>query len=158
MEENRPIGKYFEEWNVGDTYKTNGRTITMADIVLFAGLSGDHNPLHTNILYAKNSVFGERVAHGFLILAISSGQINLMRLFEGTTEAFLGLSELTFSKGVLAGDTITTIGTIVEKRLTSQGRGLLRCQVQVFNQKGELCSNRAGNFFIKRKPSETKGG
>ena len=156
MEVNRPPGKYFEEWNVGDMYVTNGRTITMADIVLFASLSGDHNPLHTNVLYAKNSVFGERVAHGFLILAISSGQINQMRLFEGTTEAFLGLSELTFSKGVLPGDTITSIGTIVEKRLTSQGRGLLRCQVQVVNQNGEACSNRIGNFFIKRKPPEIK--
>jgi acyl dehydratase len=157
MEGNRTPGKYFEEWNVGDTYVTNGRTISMADIVLFASLSGDHNPLHTNILYAKNSVFGERVAHGFLILAISSGQINQMRLFEGTTEAFLGLSELTFSKGVLPGDTITSIGTILEKRLTSQGRGLLRCQVQVVNQKGEICSNRIGNFFIKRKPPEAEG-
>lgn len=157
MEENRPVGKYFEEWEVGDVYRTNGRTVTSADIVLFAGLSGDHNPLHTNLLYAKNSVFGERVAHGFLVLAISSGQINQMRLFEGTTEAFLGLSELTFSKGVLPGDTIYSIGTVVEKRVTSQGRGFLKCQVQVVNQRGEVCSNRVGNFFIKRRPTGNKG-
>lgn len=154
MHKGRPAGKYFEEWNMGDVYQTNGRTITLTDISLFAGLSGDHNPLHTNVTYAKNSAFGERVAHGFLVLAISSGQINQMRLFEGTTEAFLGLSELKFQTGVLPGDTITSIGTVVEKRVSSQGKGIMKFEIKVVNQRGDICCTRQGNFIIKRKPPE----
>lgn len=154
MKGNRPQGKYFEEWNVGDVFQTNGRTITMTDIVLFAGLSGDRNPLHTDILYAKNSVFKERVAHGLLVLAINSGQFNQMRLLEGTAEAFLGYSELKFTKGVLAGDTITAVGTVVDKKLSSKGKGLLKFEVKTLNQRGEICSTGIANVMVKRKSTE----
>jgi len=153
MDGKRPVGKYFEEWNVGDIYETNGHTITKADIVTFAGLSGDYNPLHTNLLFAKNSVFGERVAHGFLVIAITSGLINQMRLFEGTTEAYLGLAEAKFTQGVLVGDTIRCIGTVVEKRLTSKGGGLVKFQINTVNQKNEICQTRTSSILIKRAPT-----
>jgi len=156
MMENRPVGKYFEEWNVGDVFETNGHTITKADIVTFAGLSGDYNPLHTNFLYAKESVFGERVAHGFLIVAIASGLINQMRLFEGTTEAYLGIAEAKFTRGVLVGDTVRCIGNIAEKRITSKGGGLIKLQVNVVNQRNEVCQTRIANILITRRPAANK--
>ena len=153
MDGKRPVGRYFEEWNVGDIYETNGHTITKADIVTFAGLSGDYNPLHTNLLFAKNSVFGERVAHGFLVIAITSGLINQMRLFEGTTEAYLGLAEAKFTQGVLVGDTIRCIGTVVEKRLTTKGGGLVKFQINTVNQKNEICQTRTSSILIRRAPT-----
>ena len=62
--------KYFEEWEIGKVYESTSRTITETDIVIFAGLSGDYNPLHTDEEFAKKSIFGTRVAHGFLVLSI----------------------------------------------------------------------------------------
>src|SRR3990170_4615863 len=75
-------GKYFEEWEVGDEFETGRRTVTEADIVIFAGLSGDYNPLHTNEEFAKKGVFGTRVAHGFLVHSISIGLINQTGFFD----------------------------------------------------------------------------
>jgi 3-hydroxybutyryl-CoA dehydratase len=153
MKEDRPAGNYFEEWNLGDILETNGHTITKADIVNFAALSGDYNPMHTNVLHAKKTVFGERIAHGYLIVALTSGLINQSRLFERTTEAFLGASDLKFSKAVMVGDTIRCIVTITEKKLTSKGGGFITLQTDVFNQRDELCSTRKTSFLIKRRPA-----
>jgi acyl dehydratase len=148
---NSIAGKHYEDWNIGDEYVTASRTITETDIVLFAGLSGDHNPMHTNEEFAKKGFFKTRVAHGFLVLAVSSGLINQMRLFEGTTEAFLGLKDLKFSRGVLPGDSIKSIGRVLEKKVSSQGKGIISFEVRVVNQRGEEVSSRIGVFMIKRK-------
>jgi hypothetical protein len=79
----QPRGLTFEQFNVGDTHICQGRTITEADVVHFAGISGDYNPLHTNEEYGKTTPFGGRIAHGVLVLAIATGQINQTGLFEG---------------------------------------------------------------------------
>jgi acyl dehydratase len=80
-----------------------------------------------------------------------------MRLFEGTTEAYLGMSDTKFTKGVLVGDTIRCIGTITEKRLTSKGGGLTKIQIDIVNQRNEVCQSRVSNILIKREPPEKKG-
>ncbi len=64
--------KYFEDFNVGEIAVTRARTITETDIVNFAALTGDWYPLHTDIEYAKKGPFGERIAHGLLILSIAN--------------------------------------------------------------------------------------
>ena len=63
----KSMGKYFEDFNIGDSFITVSRTVTEADVTIFAGLSGDYNQLHTDEEYAKKTVFGGRVAHGFLV-------------------------------------------------------------------------------------------
>src|SRR2546428_13390287 len=65
--------RYFDDIQVGEEYESPGRTVTEADIVLFAGLSGDYNVLHTDAEFMKQSIFGERIAHGLLGLAIQAG-------------------------------------------------------------------------------------
>ena len=67
---------YFEDVKVGDEYASPGRTVTEADIVLFAGLSGDYNVLHTDAEHMKASLFGERIAHGLLGLSIQQGLLD----------------------------------------------------------------------------------
>ena len=66
-------GRYFEELAVGEVVESPGRTITEADVVFFANLSGDFNPLHTDAEYARTTTFGERIAHGLLGLSVASG-------------------------------------------------------------------------------------
>ena len=64
---------YFDDLEVGQTFESAGRTITNHDVMTFAGLSGDNNELHTNDEYARNSPFGQRIAHGLLVVAITTG-------------------------------------------------------------------------------------
>src|SRR5690606_28818837 len=89
----RPTGLYFEEFQVGDEVTSTGRTITETDIVNFAALSGDWNLIHTDAEYSRDHPFGQRVAHGLLILSIASGLAVRMNFLEGTTLAFRSISE-----------------------------------------------------------------
>ena len=100
-------GLYFEEFNVGDTVTSAGRTITEGDIVNFAALSGDWNAIHVDAEYAKNGMFGERIAHGLLGLSIASGLAVQLGFIENTVLAFRGVN-WTFSGPIKIGDTIRT--------------------------------------------------
>jgi|WetSurSiteA1Bulk_404760.scaffolds.fasta_scaffold08486_2 acyl dehydratase len=144
-------GKYFEDWEIGTAYESASRTITETDIVLFAGLSGDYNPLHTDEEFAKKSVFGTRIPHGLLVLSISSGQINQSKMFEGTVEVMLALKEFRLTKPVMPGDTIRTRFQAIEKKVTSQGKGVVTLKMDILNQKDEVCSERVSVLMIKRR-------
>ena len=130
---------YYEDFEEGETYETNARTVTETDVVSFSGLSGDFNPLHTDAEKAKSTPFGERIAHGLLVLSISSGLINQTGMFAGTTLAFLGLEDWRFKAPVRFGDTVHVRMTVEEKRPSSKGgRGIVRWRREVVNQHGEV--------------------
>jgi acyl dehydratase len=110
-------GYRFEDLHVGMAFRSPGRTITDADLVAFAGLTGDYSELHTSDVYAKNSQFGRRVAHGMLGLAYAHG---LMWARTGelreTAVAFLGISDWRFLQPIFVGDTIFVNYRISELR------------------------------------------
>ncbi|HMJ43434.1 MAG TPA: MaoC/PaaZ C-terminal domain-containing protein [Pseudolabrys sp.] len=146
-------GLYWEEWDVGAEFESPARTVTEADIVMFAGLSGDYNPLHVNEEYAKTTPFGTRVAHGPLVYAISAGLLFQLHLYDDTLIAFLGFDSLKFTKPVKAGDTIHAKVKVLEKRETSNAdRGVMKRQHQVLNQRGEVVQEGVLAFLLKRKP------
>lgn len=127
-------GKFFEEFRVGDTLVSAGRTITESDIVNFAGLTGDYTQIHTNAEFARASFFGQRVAHGPLVLSIAGGLMVQQGFIEGTILAFRELS-WKFSQPVFIGDTIHVEGIITEtKAVPRLGGGLVIIEVQVINQ------------------------
>ena len=97
-----PMGLYFEEFAIGDGCESVGRTVTEADIVNFAALSGDWNRIHTDAHYSQEQMFGERVAHGLLVLSIASGLAVRMGFMEGTVQAFMQL-DWQFRRPVLIG-------------------------------------------------------
>src|SRR3954447_1047320 len=101
----RGRGLYFEEFVVGDEAATPSRTITETDIVQFAGLSSDWNPLHTDAEFAAATPFGQRIAHGLLGLSIASGLMARLGHIDGTAIAFRGIEEWKFSKPIYIGDT-----------------------------------------------------
>lgn len=144
--------RFFEDIQVGEEYVSPGRTVTEADIVIFAGLSGDYNILHTDAEFMKHSLFGERIAHGLLGLAIQSGLLGRgMRPF--ATIAFLGL-RWKFKGPIKIGDTITVRGKVIDKRETSKrDRGLITLQRQVLNQKGEVVQEGETDVMVERRPS-----
>lgn len=146
-------GLYWEEWDIGAEFESPARTVTEADIVMFAGLSGDYNPLHINEEYCRNTQFGTRIAHGPLVYAIAAGLIFQLHLYDDTLIAFLGFDSLKFTNPVKAGDTIHAKLKVLEKRESSRpDRGVMKRQLQVFNQRGEMVQDAVQAFLLKRKP------
>ena len=132
-------GLYFEQFNVGDEYVTPARTITEADVVNFAGLSGDFNPIHTDRVFAAGTAIGQPMAHGLLVLSIATGLMARLGIFDGTVIALLGIDDWRFVKPVLFGDTVHARVTIVETRQTSRAdRGIVRRRIQVINHRDEV--------------------
>lgn len=128
-------GLYFEEFKIGHKVTTPGRTISEADILTFAGVSGDFNSIHTDAIYSATTPFGERVAHGLLILAIVSGLAVRTGVMEGTVIAFREILEWKFSQPVFIGDTIYADMEVIEtKSLPRLGGGSITLDVNVKNQ------------------------
>ena len=145
---------YWEEWEIGAEFESPARTVTEADIVMFAGLSGDYNPLHVNEEYCKTTIFGTRIAHGPLVYAITAGLLFQLHLYDDTLIAFLGFENLKFTGPVKAGDTIHAKIKVLEKRETSRpDRGVMKRELRVFNQRGEVVQEAIQNFLLKRKPA-----
>ncbi len=96
-----PHGLYFEDYVLGHTLITRGRTVTEADIVAFGTLTGDFNPMHMDAEYMKNHMFGQRVAHGMLSLSYAVGQAYQLGFMEKTVIAFRSL-EMKFMQPVLS--------------------------------------------------------
>ena len=146
-------GRFLEDWEINEDFETGSRTITETDIVTFAGLSGDFNPLHMNEEFAKNSVFGTRVAHGFLSHSISIGLINQTGYFDGTIMAQLGHNNITFTKEVIPGDTIRVKCKVTDLRETSRpDRGIITFEATILNQRDEVVGNSERMVMLKRKP------
>ena len=146
------MAKYFEDFAIGDKFISPGRTITETDVVLFSGLSGDYNPLHTNSEFAKETIFGERVVHGLLGLSIVSGLSARLGIFDGTIIAFLGIEKWEFTKPILLNDTVHLEMTIIDKRETSKNdRGILYREVKLFNQHGDIVQQGVLPVMIKKK-------
>ena len=130
----RSRGLTFEEFQVGDSVESVGRTITETDVVAFAGLTGDWNQIHTNVEYCKNTMFGQRVAHGLLVLSIASGLADRLGFMEETVQAFMGL-EWKFRAPVFIGDTVRLRATVKKKReMRRLNGGFVTFDVQIFKQ------------------------
>lgn len=144
--------RYFEEIEVGEEYLSPGRTVTEADIVSFAGLSGDYNVLHTDAEFMKDSIYGERIAHGLLGLSISSGLLSRgMRPY--AIVAFLGL-RWKFKGPIRIGDTIKVKARVLARRETSKpSQGIVTVERQVLNQKGEVVQEGETDLMVARRGS-----
>ena len=128
-------GMYFEEFQVGFKTTSPGRTIAEADILAFAGISGDFNTIHTDAVYAATTPFGARVAHGLLILSIVSGLGVRTGVMEGTVIAFREILDWKFSAPVYIGDTVHAVMEVVDKKaLPRLGGGAVTFDIDVRNQ------------------------
>jgi len=144
--------EYFEEYTMGAQRTTSGRTITETDVVIHAGHSGDYFPHHVDAEFARESSFGQRIAHGTMTFAIgiglTAGQINPV--------AFTyGYDRLRFPKPVFIGDTIHTRVTIKEKqpdpKRPDSGRVIEACEV--INQRGEVVMYCEHILIVQRQPA-----
>lgn len=146
-------GLYFEEFQVGQSWVSPGRTVTESDIVTFAGLSGDYNQIHVDAEYAKNSPAGQRVAHGILVLSIMSGLALRSGVLEGTVLYFREINEWKFVKPTMIGDTIHVEMEVTEsKALPRLGGGLIVIAMKGVNQSGETTMKGTWTVLVASKP------
>ena len=127
-------GRVFEDFVIDEEIVSGARTVTEADVVNFACLSGDFHPQHMNKEFAGKGPPGERIAHGLLVLSMATGLLNQTGVFEGTSIAILEVTAR-FVNAVKFGDTIRAIQKIVGKKETSKpDRGVLSTRITVLNQ------------------------
>jgi len=131
--------KYLEDLTAGDVFTSAARTITESDVVAFAGLSGDFNPIHTDVEFARDTPYGQRVVYGLLGLSILTGLLDRTGLFSGTAIAMLGIRDWTFTAPLFIGDTIRFRLTIVDVRRARSGdRGVVQRYFELINQRDEV--------------------
>lgn len=135
-----PFRKYFGELRIGETWITHRRTVTEADVVAFAGISGDFFYAHMDDVAAQASLFGKRVAHGYFVLSAAAGLF--VDPAPGPVLANYGLEGLRFVKPVYIGDTIHARLTCKQKtakedRVDQIPQGVVHWDVEVMNQDGE---------------------
>jgi len=148
-----PRGKYFEEFEIGNEVVSPSRTITEADVVMFAGLTGDYNQLHTDEEFAKTTPFGRRIAHGLLVLSYSVGLLGRLGFIEGTALAFRELS-WKFSQPVFMGDTVHVKARCRElKPMARLGGGLVVFDLSVVNQEGKTVQKGEWHVLMASKPA-----
>jgi acyl dehydratase len=149
-----PRGLYFEEFEVGAKLLTRGRTIGESDLIQFAGLTGDYNPMHTDAQYAEGSFMGKRVAHGLLTLSYAVGQAYQLGILERTVLAFREL-EMKFSVPVFIGDTIRAELTVAEKTEAKRlGGGVVKIELRVLNQENKVVQKGMLTLLMASKPAE----
>jgi 3-hydroxybutyryl-CoA dehydratase len=141
--------QYYQDFKVGEVIKTRGRTITEADIVNFAAFSGDWYPLHTDAEYAASTPFGERIAHGMLVLSAASG---LMPLIDWAIVAFYGMDRVRFVGPTKIGDTIHVEAEVAETKDKGELGGVVTFQQTVKNQRGEDLAIATIKVFIASRP------
>ena len=145
------MGKYYDDFEVGEEAISAGRTVTETDVVNFAGITGDWNELHTNSEYGARTQFGQRIAHGALIFSIATGLSVRMGQTADSIIAFYGLDRLRFVKPTFIGDTIRVRQKVEAKSVRDEGSGLVTMLNEVINQKDEVVVSYIAKVLLKRR-------
>ncbi len=153
-----PTPAYFEDLAVGMQFLSAGRTVTEADVVAFAGLSGDYNQLHVDAEFAQKSVHGARIAHGLLVLSILSGLSTRVPLMQALGDTMVGLAglECKWRVATKIGDTLHVRLSIVDLKPTSKGdKGLVMLKREALNQRAEVVLDSMWTLLVRCRDRET---
>lgn len=149
--------EFYEDYEIGEAFVSPGRTITETDLVLYSALTGDWWEGHTNVEYAKKTVFGQRIAHGFLTLCVGTSllfRLGVDQVFPRSFIANFGLDAMRFLAPVFIGDTIRCEAELVEMTGKDAGRGILKFNTRVLNQRDERVLVYDQNILVGRRPKE----
>jgi acyl dehydratase len=140
----------FGALETGATFISRGRTVTEADVVAFAALTGDGHPQHTDAQWSAASPFGERVAHGMLIVSYAVG---LVPFDPDRVMALRGLDDVVFKRPVRLGDTIRVKGVVKALRPIGEEAGLVQWRWSVVNQDGQLVARALVEVLWRGEPA-----
>lgn len=131
-----------DDYAVGERIVTPRRTITEHDVVSFAAFTGDWHPLHTDTVYAAESAFGERIAHGMLVLSVAMAlpfRLGPHAYLPESFIAFYGMEDVRFTAPVKIGDTLHTECEVESIEAKNPRRGLLTWKNTAINQDAVPC-------------------
>jgi len=132
-------GKCIEDFEAGQVDISRARTITETDVVAFSWVSGDVNPMHTDMEHSRKSPLGQRIAHGALGLSVVTGLSAGLGYLDGTAIAALGIDQWKFLKPILLNDTVHLRATVMSARPTAKpDRGVLVRKMELVNQRGDV--------------------
>jgi 3-hydroxybutyryl-CoA dehydratase len=147
------MGRYFEEFVVGEKVTTQDRRISDSDIMTFAALSGDDNRIHTDAEFSRTGPFGKRIAHGLLGLSIASGLLWQTGILDGTVIAFREVNEWKFVKPVFIDDVVhAELQSIETKALPRIGGGSVVVGVELKNQENDVCMRGKWTLLVMSRP------
>ena len=151
-------GLHWNDFEPGRIFYSASRTITEADVVAFAGLSGDFNPLHTDETFAQKTPIRTRIAHGMLSMAVATGLANQMGIFEGTTIALMQQT-IRYTGMVRFGDTIRIEMTVTDRKESrNPKRGVVTYKVEIKNQDDDVVVDSEWVLMMARKVEEQAEG
>lgn len=152
------MGRYFEEFQVGEKVTTGTHKVTDADIMAFAELSGDNNRIHTDEEFSRKGPFGKRVAHGLLGLSLASGLLWRTGILDGTVIAFREVNEWKFVKPVFIDDVVSAeLESLETKALPRIGGGSVVVGVELKNQANDVCMRGKWTLLVMSRPKEAAG-
>jgi len=152
------MGRYFEEFKVGEKVSTQSRAVTDGDIMTFSSLSGDDNRIHTDEDFSRNGPFGKRVAHGLLGLSIASGLLWKTGILDGTVIAFREVNEWKFVKPVFIDDVVhAELESLETKALPRIGGGSVVVGVELKNQADEVVMKGKWTLLVMSRPKAASG-
>ena len=151
------MGRLFGEFTQGQRFETPGRTITEADIAAFAGLTGDYNPVHTDVVFGAATEFGGRIAHGPLGIGLAFGLASRLDLIDGTVVALLGVT-WDFKAPVRPGDTVKArIDVTGTRDVKNPNHGLLELGFVLLDQRGTIVQTGTARLLMRRTPHPKAG-
>jgi acyl dehydratase len=143
---------YLEDFQPGQTFVSSGRTLTESDLTFFSMLSGDWNPIHADVEFSRGTRYGQRLLHGTLGIAICTGMLHQLGIFEKSVIAMLGLRDWKFLKPLLVGDTVHLELDILSVEPGKSGRsGKLSRRFRLVNQHGELAQDGESDVLVLTK-------
>jgi acyl dehydratase len=145
------MGNRFEDFEIGQEFISPGRTVTEADIINFAGLTGDWSELHVNREFAEKGHFGQRIAHGALTFSLSTGLSVRIGLLDEGLIAFYGVERLRFIQPVYIGDTLRVRKRVESKEDKGERSGLLTFTTHVLNQRNEIVMSYEDRLLLKKR-------
>jgi 3-hydroxybutyryl-CoA dehydratase len=147
-----PTEKYLDDFLVGERLITRGRTIDVGDLTAFAGLTGDHYPLHTDEEYAKTTRFGTRIAHGPLTFSLAVGLVGMTGFYGNAVVALIEIATLRALKPVIPGDTLHVEADVMEITPGKSDKyGELVVDYCVKNQKSEVVMTFRQRMLARRR-------
>ena len=149
-----PQPKCFEDFAEGDTMTTRGRTVDIGDITTFAGLTGDHYPLHTDAAFMAKGRFGQRIAHGPLTFALAVGLVGGSGFYGDAIAALVEITGLKAMKPVVAGDTLHVVAAVTGVDASGPRYGTLAVNYSVRNQDGDEVMTFLQTMLARRRPAE----
>jgi acyl dehydratase len=146
------FGADFDALNIGESYEAPGRRITASDVSVFAGLTGDHHPIHVDPVWAATGPFGKPIAHGLLILSCAVGSLPLQ---PDRVIALRRIRDVVFKRPLTVGDSILVGCKVVGVKPIDDDAGLVECEWRIADQNSKLLARAVVEILWRRGAIDT---